>query len=296
MPDATGGVFAQHTDMTIAGGPVRVYRSGDHGPAVLLLHGGALDTAEGVWRSVAPTLARDYRVYAIDLPRHGASRPWRGNLDTDFFDTLIAELLDALNLPRVAIVGLSLGGGIGIGFALNHPDRVSALVVIGPGGIGAKRRFHFFTWLVVHTPGLMRLSAKYYARSPKRLRKSLADSLTAGADTPGFDAIVASAIEEAKAKSRHGERVLDDWMINAVGPFRMRLDYTPEVSRLRVPSLWLRGERDSLVSHADLAAAASAAPGSELATIPGAGHIATYDRPDEVSRLVGDFLSRTVEN
>lgn len=287
--------FAEHTDMTIAGGPVRVYRSGDQGPPILLLHGGALDTAEGVWRSVAPTLARDYRVYAIDLPRHGASRPWRGNLDTEFFQTLIGELLDNLGLRHIAIVGLSLGGGIGIGYALQHPDRVSALVVIGPGGIGAKRKFHLLTWLVVRTPGLMRLTAKYYARSPKRLRKSLADSLSAGSETPGFEAIVESALAEAKAKARHRERVLDDWMINAVGPFRMHLDYIPELPKLRVPSLWLRGDRDSLVTQADLSAAAAAAPGGAVATVRDAGHIVTYDRPDEVSRLVSDFLGRTVD-
>jgi pimeloyl-ACP methyl ester carboxylesterase len=286
--------FAEHVDMTVAGGPVRLYRSGENGPPVLLLHGGALDTAEGVWRSVAPTLARDYRVHAIDLPRHGASRSWPGNLNSEFFQTLISDLLEQLNLPRVAIIGLSLGGGIGIGYALQHPDRVSALVAIGPGGIGAKRKFHVFTWLVVRTPGLMRLTAMYLAHSPKRLRRSMADSLTAGADTPGFDAIVDSALDEAKAKSRHRERVLDDWMINAIGPFRMRLDYIPVLPRLRVPSLWLRGDRDSLVTHAELSAAAAAAPGSDVATVLDAGHIVTYDQPDEVSRMLSDFLSRTI--
>ncbi len=213
--------FAEHIDMTVAGGPVRLYRSGDDGPPVLLLHGGALDTAEGVWRSVAPTLAREYRVYAVDLPRHGESRPWRGDLNSAFFETLIGDLLDQLNLSRVAIIGLSLGGGLGIGYALQHPDRVSALIAIGPGGIGAKRKAHFVTWLVARAPGLMRLSATYLAHNPKRLRKSMSDSLTAGVATPGFDAIVASALAEARAKSRHRERVLDDWMINAVGPFRM---------------------------------------------------------------------------
>ena len=123
----------------------------------------------------------------------------------------------------------------------------------------------------------------------------MSDSLTAGVATPGFDAIVASALAEARAKSRHRERVLDDWMINAVGPFRMRLDYIPELPRLRVPSLWLRGDRDSLVTHAELSAATAAAPGSAMETVRYAGHIVTYDQPDEVSRLVSDFLSRTTD-
>ena len=134
---------------------MRVYESGDRGAPVLLLHGGALDTAEGVWRNVAPQLSQDYRIFAIDLPRHGASRPWFGALDAAFFDRFADELLDQLNLPRVAIVGRSMGGGIGIGYALKHPDRISALIAIGPGGIGSGRRAHFITWLVVRAPGFL---------------------------------------------------------------------------------------------------------------------------------------------
>ncbi|NUP27868.1 MAG: alpha/beta hydrolase, partial [Nocardia sp.] len=56
-------VFTAHSDLIVHGGPVRHFRSGDHGPPVLLLHGGMLDTAEGVWRDVAHRLAAEYQVH-----------------------------------------------------------------------------------------------------------------------------------------------------------------------------------------------------------------------------------------
>jgi pimeloyl-ACP methyl ester carboxylesterase len=282
--------FTSHTDLVVRGGPVRHYRSGDHGTPVLLLHGGMLDTAEGVWRDIAHRLATKYQVHAIDLPRHGASRPWHGRLDRRFFDDFLDDLLEQLALPRTALIGLSLGGGLGIGYALRHPERVSALLAIGPGGIGAKRRAQFTTWAMINTPGLLKLTSKYLARSPETLRKSMIGSLTAGVDTPGFDRILELVRSEAHAKAVYGEPALDDWMVDAYGPWRMRLNYLTELAGLQVPSLWMRGEHDTLVGHTELTAAATAAPGGELATIPGAGHIVTYDQPAEFVRVAEDFL------
>ncbi|MBF6348980.1 MULTISPECIES: alpha/beta fold hydrolase [Nocardia] len=286
--------FERCTDLTIGGGPIRHYRSGDQGPPVLLLHGGMMDTAEGVWRDIAHRMAAKYQVHAIDLPRHGASRPWPGRLDRQFFDRFLDDLVDSLQLPVTAIVGLSLGGGLGIGYALRNPGRVSALIAIGPGGLGAKRRAQFATWALMRTPGVLTLTSKYLARNPETVRRSLITNLTAGAATADFGVILELVRAEAQAKARFGEPALDDWMVDAYGPRRMRWDYLTELDRLAVPSLWIRGENDPLVGHPELAAAAAAAPGGRFAAIPEAGHIVTYDQPAEFFRLADEFLTSAV--
>ena len=287
-------VFESHTDLTVCGGPVRLYRAGRSGPPLLLLHGAMLDTGQGVWHDVVPDLARDHRVHVIDLPRHGGSRPWAGTLDDAFFRRFIAELLDELGLARVALIGLSMGGGVAVGFALEHPQCVSALVSIGPGGIGAKRPYQFLTWATMRSPGLLRLCSWSLARFPGYVRSSMAATLTAGAQTPGFERIIALAVEEVKAKNRHAEKVLDDWQIEAYGPHAMRLDLTPSLPELTVPTLWMRGDRDTLVGAAELAAAHAQTPGSRLVTIADAGHIVPYDRPDEFVTVVRKFLSEVL--
>lgn len=288
--------FGDPTDLTICGGPVRLYRVGASGPALLLLHGAMLDTAQGVWHDVIGPLARDHRVHVIDLPRHGGSRPWTGILDDRFLRRFLLELLDTLGLDRVALIGLSMGGGVAAGFALEHPDRVSALVAIGPGGIGAKRPYQFLTWATLRTPGLLRLCSAMLAGFPGYVRTSMAANLTAGAQTPGFDRIVALAVEEARAKARHAEKVLDDWQIEAYGPRAMRLDLTPELHRLTVPTLWMRGSEDPLVGEPELAAAHALTPGSRYVTIAGAGHIVTYDQPARFLEVVAEFLADVLEN
>ncbi|GFG71361.1 alpha/beta fold hydrolase [Mycolicibacter senuensis] len=284
-------LFDNHTDLTVCGGPVRVYHGGDTGPPLLLLHGAMLDTAQGVWRRVAPALAADHRVQLIDLPRHGASRPWSGVLDDAFFRRFLHELLDALRLPRVALIGLSLGAGIATGFALEHPERVSALVAIGPGGLEAKRPAQFLTWSVMRTPGLLRAATWYLARYPGAIRRSMVANLAAGEQSPDFEEIIAAAVDEARAKHRYGEKALDDWQIEAYGPRSMRLNLLPELPGLAVPTLWVRGAEDPLVGAAQLAAAQAATPQSRLVSIAGAGHIVTYDRPEEFTRLAREFLA-----
>ena len=103
------------------------------------------------------------------------------------------------------------------------------------------------------------------------------------------------AVEEARAKDAHGEPGLDDWQTQAYGPFSMRLNLLPDLPRLAVPTLWVRGDQDSLVGEAELSAAAAAAPGSRLVTVADAGHIVTYDQPDEFTRLAREFLASTLD-
>jgi len=119
-------------------------------------------------------------------------------------------LLDALDLPQAALIGLSMGAGIATGYALDHPDRVTGLIAAGPGGIEARRRAQLLTWLVLRTPGILRLTSRYLARRPELIRRSLVGSLTAGESTRDLEQIVRLAVEEAMAKEAHGEPALDD--------------------------------------------------------------------------------------
>src|SRR5690606_26627574 len=129
------GIYDSYRDLHVGGGPLRVYEAGPaDAPTVLLLHGAMLDNAHVIWRHLAPELAKTWHVLVPDLPRHGASRPWTGTVDQPRLEEVIDQLLDELDIDRAALVGLSFGGGVATGYALNRPERVSGLVAIGPGG------------------------------------------------------------------------------------------------------------------------------------------------------------------
>ncbi|MEV0081455.1 alpha/beta fold hydrolase [Saccharopolyspora sp. NPDC050642] len=284
--------FATVTDLELAGGPVRLYAAGaEEREPVLLLHGAMLDTVELLWHRVLPALARTHRVYAIDLPKHGGSRPWPRTVDQELCELIVERLLDHLGIERVSLVGHSMGGGISLGFSLHHPERVARAVFSAPGGIGARRPAQLATWLALRTPGLLSASSRYLASSATMIRRSMVRGLAAGAATEGFDRIVELARAEVQAKARHREKALDDWQILAYGPFGMRLDFLPELGRLAVPSLWLRGSDDALVGDREVRQAAAAAPGGRVAVVSGAGHLLPLDRPGEFHRLIAEFLA-----
>mgnify|MGYP001439711597 CR=1 FL=1 len=284
-------VFDHPEDLTLPGGPIRLYRAGPAiGPPVVLLHGAMYDQAPLLWRHVMPLLAADRDVIAVDLPRHGGSRPWTGVLDQARLEQVLEAVLDHAGAERAHLVGLSMGGGLALGYALNRPGRVAGLVVSAPGGIDDVRPWQFLTWLCLRTPGLLRWSAVWLAAYPGLLRASLARSLAAGERTPGFAELVRIAEAEAQGKRRYRERAVDDWQITAYGPRRMRLNFLPRLPGLAVPSLWLWGRRDTLVGERAMRRAVAAAPGARLEIIEDAGHVAPLDRPAEFARLVRDFL------
>jgi 4,5:9,10-diseco-3-hydroxy-5,9,17-trioxoandrosta-1(10),2-diene-4-oate hydrolase len=133
----------------IGGLPVRYY---DSGPAtaggsagtgrgdadtVVLLHGGGPGASS--WSNFGrnlPVFAKRFRAVMMDLPGYGgtAARPAIGHFFTVAANTL-AGLLDELGIAKTHIVGNSLGGGTALRVALDYPDRVGRLVLMGPGGL-----------------------------------------------------------------------------------------------------------------------------------------------------------------
>lgn len=96
------------------------------GPPVVLLH--ALGEDAGSWRKVARRLARERRVYAVELRGHGRSA-WPGTYSLQLLASDVLGVLDALGLAVVDLVGHSLGGVVAYLLAQDHPHRVARLVL-----------------------------------------------------------------------------------------------------------------------------------------------------------------------
>ena len=110
------------------------YHEAGAGPVLLMLHG----SGPGVtgWRNFNGNLeffARHFRCLVLEFPGFGVSDDFGGHPMLDA-QSAVPAFVDALGLDRVDIIGNSMGGGVGINFAINHPDRIGKLLTIG--GIG----------------------------------------------------------------------------------------------------------------------------------------------------------------
>lgn len=293
-PGVEGTPGVEHRVLRGEGGPVSVYIAGDpsHLP-VVLLHGSMYDEARFVWDQLFAPLARSFRVYALDLPRHGRSRPWSGSLTHDRLIGILGAAFGELGLKRFSLVGLSMGGGLSIGYAAKHPDEVTRLVLFEPGGLGDRLPHQFVTWSWIHLPGTGRMLNRWLVRrKPASLEKVLRKLFVGGSKPTAPDRLVSVLRDEIDGKAACNENDLDDWQTSAIGPFRLRWNLLEQVSQIQCPTLWLRGADSSLVSQAEMERAASRAHAhAELVVIPGAGHLLPLERPREAERTVIDFLA-----
>ncbi len=119
-----------------AGGIKTNYLEAGAGPPVVLVHGsGPGVTAYANWRLTIPDLAPHFRVLAPDMAGFGFSDKPGGVADLAAWVGQLTGFLDALGIERASVVGNSFGGSIGIRLAVDHPDRVDRLVLMGATGI-----------------------------------------------------------------------------------------------------------------------------------------------------------------
>jgi Predicted hydrolases or acyltransferases (alpha/beta hydrolase superfamily) len=132
MADITLTEIGESVD---AGGVKTNYLQAGEGSPVVLVHGsGPGVTAYANWRLTIPDLADHFHVLAPDMAGFGHSdKP--DSYGMAVWTNQLIGFLDALGLERVSLVGNSFGGGLAISVAVEHPDRVHRLVLMGAAGV-----------------------------------------------------------------------------------------------------------------------------------------------------------------
>ncbi len=300
----SGGVESvdgvQRRILTVCGGPVCVYEGGDDNrPKIVLLHGAMYDESRFIWDSLFPALSERYHVFALDCPRHGGSRPWEGLLDRARLMEILKEAFSQLKLERFSIVGLSMGGGLAIEYASLHPEQIEAMALFEPGGLGEHVDLQWFTWLYIHTPGMLHLLSRRYAKlNDTAVEKLLLQIFTKGTKPVDPARLAAILKDEIHGKYAFHERDLDDWQIGAIGPIHLKWALLKQVSMISCPTLWLRGAESTLVKQSEMERAVRLAREQKaeatLMVIQNAGHILPLEQPEQTNAAVLGFFFKTI--
>ncbi|MFB6634759.1 alpha/beta fold hydrolase [Streptomyces sp. NPDC056362] len=255
------------------------------GAPVLLLHGGG-PGASGVSnysRNIAE-LSQEFRVIVPDLPGYGRSS--KGIDLADPFGALatgIRGVLDQLGLQKAHFVGNSYGGACALRLALDTPQRVDRMVLMGPGGIGTTR--------VLPTPGLNSLLNYYTGDGPSRpkLEKFIRDYLVFNA------AQVPDSVIDARYRDSIDPEVVAAPPLRrpkSLGALR-KLDFTRDkrLNRLAVPTLVLWGAADKVNRPSGGRMLAERMPNCDLYEVANTGHWVQWERAELFNRLCADFLA-----
>lgn len=256
------------------------YRVAGEGPPVVLLHGIGLDAASVSWRHTLPALASEHRVYALDFPGHGRSPEPRVRYTQSFFVDVLRAFITRLDLGDASLVGTSMGGGVALGYALEHD--VERLVLAGAYGLGRDAPWRPAASGYLRIPGAATAWWKAVAATRASVREHLR-TMTAGAPTDDHvDDVYAAA-------QRTGGRAMASWQRSEFRPDGLRTCYLDRLSALESETLFIHGTADPLLPDAWSERAAARTDGS-LTLLDGVGHWPAREAAQRFDDLVADFL------
>ena len=277
---ATGDVCRwSQTQTRFTGGVPRIaYRAAMHpvsgdtspNPPLVLLHSLAVD--QSTWAPVAEILDRDHRVITIDTRGHGDSAS-AGSAGPAEWSADIISVLDALEIDKALLVGVSMGGIQAGAAAAAAAERVTGIVVADsfaalPAKISAARIAGLSEYAATHP--MDQVADKYVDDT----------FVAAHADARGRE-----LVRRSISAMGHG-----DYLCAVAACFGA--DIRAELANVVVPALVLWGELDQKTPRALSEAIATGIPEAHLKVVPGAAHLSHLDQPEVFASLVSEFAAR----
>ncbi len=264
---------------------VRVHyqEAGDErAPALVLIHGFASSTL--VWSNVFLALAdAGYRVIAVDMLGYGYSaKPRNGEYTIAGQAKLLTRLLDCLGIPRAIFVGSSYGGAVAATCALDYPDRVEKLVLVGT--VNNNRPLAYKLMRVFGSPVFGDVVSPLLIGSRRLLRRRMKRVYDRHA----------WVLDERRVQARHLPLRAASTQRAIIRTVR-RWD-AERISRdahlISQPTLLLWGENDREIPLADGERLHAEIPGSRLIVFLNCGHLPHEEYPEAFTNLVIDFCRK----
>jgi len=248
---------------------------GGAGAPVLLVAG--LGYASWCWRELREQLGAGLSLNAFDNRGAGRSDKPAGPYSIAQLADDAAAVLDGLGLPRVAVLGHSMGGYIALTLALRHPQRVRSLVLVGtsPGGPDTQPvpEETLNTWKLAGS-----LPPAEYAR--RSMPRSFA---------PGWSEAHPERFESILARRLEFPTPAPSWLAQ----YQACAEYVArgiDAGAIEAPALVIHGEQDRVVPHANGALLARRLRHADFVSLPRAGHLPFLEDPAGFAGLVRDRL------
>ncbi len=256
------------------------------GPPVLFVHG--LISDHRTWASEMQVLSGTYRVIAPDLFGHGGSAESPGDYSLSSHAAALRDLLDALGLARVAVVGHSLGGGIAMQLAYLFPDRVGALVLVSSGGLGPDLNPALRAATLPGSEWVLPLFGARWVRTCGDMAIGLLNRVGLPPVSPSTEAAWSGMATFGDAGNRKAFLATTRSVIDVKGQSVSALPRLAMFADRPVLVVW--GGRDRLIPPSHASAIKAALPHSTVEIFSRAGHFPHLDEPDRFHRVLLEFL------
>ena len=254
---------------------------GGSGSPIALLHG--LGGAASNWVELAPELARDHRIVALDLPGHGGSSPLPALPNLEPFADRLGLVLEREGAAPAVVVGHSLGCLVGLRLAIRRPELVRGLVLFAAAGIGSTTRRARYALALSSLVQPGRLIAPFRERIA---RSALLRAIVWGPwATPDGTVVSPSAtLGLLEGPALHSD-------FTSAAATLVEDDPRVDLERVACPCMFVWGARDPQVPVYDAFEYARRLR-APLRTVAAAGHLVIVERPDACLDAIRGFLDR----
>ncbi len=242
------------------------------GPDVLLLHAFPYDAR--MWDGQSEQLAASHRVLVPDMPGFAGAQAWPGVPSIDAWATDLLENLRSLGVAGAIVAGCSMGGYLAFALLRAAPDFVRGLAIVDSRVIpdSADRK-------AARLGDAERIVREGPAFFIERSLRSINEELSA---YPAARALASSMLSDASSQG----------LADALVALATRPDATAQLISISVPAVVVRGVRDPIVGRDEARVMAASIKGATFVEIDGAGHIPSFERPDEIAVTLLDLCSR----
>ena len=250
------------------------YETSGRGQPVILLHGWLESWVP--WIGTMEALGRRYKAYALDFWGFGESGKQEGTFTVKDYIEMVNQFMDRLGIGRAPIIGHSMGGTVSLGLALEHPERVHKVAVVGSPIVGdglalvlrlAARRF--LASLAYRMPGAIPLGVRVF--SPFLAR-----------DWKTWYKMFEQDLSRTTLESFH----------YSIASLRST-DLRPRLSEIEVPALGVYGRVDRIVDPGQGEVLAQGAPRAVVHYFDRSGHFPMLDESQRFYRILCEFLDNT---
>jgi pimeloyl-ACP methyl ester carboxylesterase len=239
---------------------------------VILLHGWL--GSWGLWQETMAYLGRYYRTYALDFWGFGESGKKRDTYAVQDFVTLVDQFMERLGIAQAPLVGHSMGGTVSLSVAIQNPERVNKVVVIGSPIVGSSLAFplklagYRFIANTIFSKmwafrGAMKVASPFICADPR------------------FPRMMDQDLSKLTVES----------FLLSIASLR-RADLRPMLPQLKIPVLGMYGDRDNIVDPCQWQPLLAGVPHAKIVRWQRAQHFVMLDTPQDFMENLKTFLDQ----
>ncbi len=240
------------------------------GRPVLLLHGWL--GSWGLWQQTMKYLGQYYRTYALDFWGFGESGKKVPTFAVQDFVSMVNQFMDRLGIERAPLIGHSMGGTVSLSTAINYPERVSKVTVIGSPIVGSSLT------LLLKLAGRRQIASMVY-----RMMGTLHFGLRIGAP------IITKDPRWYEMISHDLSRTTLESFLMSIESLRLT-DLRPFLGQIDIPAMGMYGDKDVIVHPNQWRLMQAHMSNVRIERFKNAGHFIMLDEPERFMQTVHSFL------